>query len=118
MYTIEDVVEVGHMPLIGGTMNIKVNFNKVPTVETKENVYQVIDYLDHCLITDNKEAIAFSERYFLLDKSVDLFSDVFTVLYNFLSHHDIQSITVKLGKESFTNRLVNFSNILDYRNEG
>ena len=65
MYKITDVVEMGHLKFIGGTMTISLTFNDFVNPEP---YYDVIDYLDHCLVTDDPQATLLSSRHFLLDK--------------------------------------------------
>ena len=116
MYKITDNVEMGHSPLIGGTIEISIELDKIPSKEKTKEILTVMDYLDHCLVTNNKEMIKFSKRHFLLDKSVSLFEDVQTILYYFLKENYV--CTVSIGKESFTEKLAPHSKILEYNHKG
>jgi len=116
MYKLTDVVEMGHNPLIGGSIVISLEFDDILPENEKFSILEVIDYLDHCLVTDNKEMTNFSSRFFLLDKSVSLFHDIHTILYNFIQEN--YKCTVTLGKESFTKELESYSKLLEYNHKG
>jgi len=116
MYTITDTVETGYFPSDGGTIDITIELPSIPTNEYRDKILEVIDYLDHCSVTDNEKIVNFSNRFFLLDKTRNIFEDVITVLYNFLQKD--YKCTVKIGKESFTDTLKFNSKILKYNTEG
>ena len=111
MYKITDTVETGHSKFTGGSVTISIQTENILNDHEKEKILKAIDCLDHCLITDNKEFIKFSQRYFLLDKCLSIFEDIQTILYFILKQDYI--CTVTLGKESYTNKLKNYSNIID-----
>jgi len=116
MYKITDVVEMGHGSLIGGSVSISLEFDDILDHDDKIHVLEIIDYFDHCLVTDNEALSKMSSRYFLLDKSVSIFEDIHTILFEFIKK-DIMC-TVTLGKESFSKKLKSYSNILKYNHEG
>jgi len=116
MYKISDVVEMGHNPLIGGSIEISIEFNRILGKEEADKYLTIIDYLDHCLVTDNEQITEFSYRFFLLDNSLSIFEDVHSVLYYFLQQP--LNCTVKIGKESYTDILKPHSKILKYNYKG
>ena len=116
MYRITDTVEMGHFPLTGGSIDISIELDGIPSKKKIKEILEVIDCLDHCLVSDNAAFIEFSERSFLLDKSVSLFEDVHTILYHLLKEDYV--CTVQLGKESYTNRLKRSSKLLSYNHKG
>lgn len=102
MFRITDEVEMGHSVYTGGTIVISVGYNEIQNEEKIKNVLKVIDYLDHCLLTDNNGYLKYSERYFLIEKSESIFDDVIGVISNFIN--DFEEITVSLGKLSYTSK--------------
>lgn len=116
MYKITDVVEMGHSPLIGGSITISLEFNDILTKNNRDLYLKIIDALDHCLVTDNKDMIKHSARFFLLDESKSLFEDIHTILYYFVKREC--RCTVTIGKESFTEKLRSYSGLLKYNYKG
>lgn len=116
MYKLTDIVEMGHNPLIGGSIIVSIEFDTILPKEEKDRFLEIIDYLDHCLVTDNKEMSKFSARYFLLDKSISLFEDIHTVLFNFIKKD--YKCSVSIGKETFTKKLKSYSKLLEYNHKG
>jgi hypothetical protein len=98
MYKITDVVEVGHSKFTGGTVTISFIFD---SIVDKEYYLKVIDRLDHCLITDNKEMAKMSHRYILVEDCNNLFIDIHSIMSQFVDER-VKHISVEMGKESFT----------------
>lgn len=115
-----EITETGYFSknsfLVGGSIKIILEIDKILSENEKNEILKIIDYLDHTLITDNKEIIKFSSRFFLLDKVTTIFQDIHTILYYFLKEPYL--CTVSLGKESFTKRLKSYSNLLKFNKEG
>lgn len=121
MFSVKDVVEMGHLKFIGGTVQIEFQFNEI----VKSAPYlKIIDSLDHCLVTDNESALKFSSRYFLLDNSKTLFEDVVTIMSHLIQTSVDQTfleptaIVVSIGKETFSSPMKFTSNLISYCNEG
>lgn len=114
MYKIKDTVEAGHSNLECGSIIITLGYNEILTEDDKKIALEVIDYLDHCLITDNTEMAKLSDRYFLLDKCNGILKDTAGIISNFLN---FDSITVEVGKESYTTTRTP-NNIVEYSVEG
>ena len=130
---ITDTVEVGHFPLIGGTADISVSYvrdyisDDVDIEALNNTILEKIDMLDHCTVTDNEEAIKFSDRYFLLDKSESLLDDIQSVLSLVLNdipefNNTNSSISVKINKVKlidtiYTNTCFT-SNVVKYEVKG
>lgn len=123
MYKITDKVETGylHNDCKGGTLHITFNYSTYNS-EIKSEVLRTIDYLDHSLITSNSDALQFSERFFLLEKTENIFNDVLFILYDFISKiyiSNVVSISVRLNNETveltkdelklLSNRLIKYS---------
>jgi hypothetical protein len=99
MYKITDMVETGHSKDIGGSLKISFMFDDI--VDSKQ-YFNIIDYLDHCLITDNEMAI-YSHRFILLNSCKNLFEDVHVILSYFLiNDNNVKNIIVTRNKESFS----------------
>lgn len=79
MYVITDVVECGDDKYIGGTTDLKAN---IPSMfefneEFLQEIRNIFDSFDHCLITTNPEASKFCQRYHLIDNHThNFFRDV------------------------------------------
>lgn len=114
-YTITETIEVGHDRFIGGSVTISIKLRYIPQQTEKNNILSIIDCLDHSTITTNENTAKYSTRFFLLDKSVSIFDDIQTILYYFLGD---RVCTVTLGKESYTNKLYQTSELLKYSCEG
>jgi hypothetical protein len=114
MYEIRDTVEVGHSNLECGSITIVLGYNEVLSEDSKKIALEKIDYLDHCLITDNTEMARLSDRYFLLGKCEGILKDTVSIMSNFL---DFDSITVEVGKESYTTTQTP-NNIIKYNVKG
>lgn len=110
MYKITDRVELGHFPLTGGSVEISIELEKIPNKEEKERILNAIDKLDHCLISTNEELVDLSQRYFLLDETKTIFEDIHTVLFSILKNN--YNCTVTLGKESYMDKLKEYSKII------
>ncbi len=110
MYKITDRVELGHFPLTGGSVEISIELEKIPSNTEKKKILEAIDKLDHCLISINDEMVKLSQRYFLLDESKTLFEDIHTVLYSILKKN--YKCTITIGKESFIDNLKEYSKII------
>jgi hypothetical protein len=121
MFSVKDVVEMGHLKKIGGTVQIEFQFDEI---FNSAPYLRIIDSLDHCLITDNESALKFSSRYFLLDNSTTLFEDVVTIMSHLIhssvdqTFHEPTSIIVSIGKETFSSPMKYTSNVISYCNEG
>lgn len=102
MFKIKDEVEMGHSIHIGGTLTVSVGYKEIQNAEKVKNVLKILDYLDHCLVTDNDGYIEYSERYFLIKKSKSIFEDVIGIISNFID--DCEEITVSIGKLSYTSK--------------
>lgn len=116
LYVIEDTVETGHAERIGGSISIKIYYEKILSEEERDNVLKIIDYLDHTLITYNKNYINISKRFFLVKDSGNLLMDVIGILNHFIT--DALGFEVSLRKETlYIERFNNFE-IEDYCLEG
>jgi len=67
LHTITEEVECGHFSDIGGTVTIGITLKNPIDVDV-DAYLDIMDSLDHCLITSSKEPVQFSQRYFLLDE--------------------------------------------------
>ena len=124
-YTLTDEVEMGHFPYIGGTTTISMEFSEIQSKEKQKEYLDIMDRLDHCLVTDNKDLVEFSARYFLLDNSVGLLQDVHTVLAECIGEDTASAAsaasivcTVKIAKESYRAPLKQYSKIIKCNYEG
>jgi hypothetical protein len=102
VYKITDIVEAGHSKEIGGSVKISITFDNILPKEEKEKVLDVIDRLDHSLITDNKDFLDFTERYTLLKQSKSPLEDIVGIISSYLS--DFEEIEVSIGKETFISK--------------
>jgi len=124
MYQIKDIVELGHIKDTGGSVNIILHFNEI--VVDPEPYLNIIDSLDHTVITDNPNIIQMSDRHFLLDESKSFFEDVVTVVSNLISEYEhcnenvprCVKCTVQLNKLQFSSKLKEFSKLLTMCNKG
>jgi len=68
-YTISDVVECTHWPLIGqaGSIDIEVEYSFIPDEDLISNTLNAIDALDHSVIGSDPEIADHSERFFILE---------------------------------------------------
>lgn len=118
-FVITDVVEMGHFTHTGGTVEISLHFKEVQSPELVKKYLKVIDTLDHCLVTDNVESTTYSARYYLLDKSSNLFEDVVSIITNqMLDCYHLQKITVKYDKFKYTSEPVLYVDVLEFAIEG
>lgn len=90
-FIITDVVELGHIREVGGTVDISLIFDESTPVTDliRKASLSIIDHLDHTVITDTDAVLKFSERYFKINKSIDFFQDVHSVLYKLINDSDI-----------------------------
>lgn len=122
-FIISDVVEMGHSRFIGGSVKIDIILTQV--VDPAPYL-EVIDSLDHCLITDSEEIASYSLRHFLLDESKNLYYDVCSVINYMLqrtglSGYSNPTIVVTLGKTSFKSGLIehiHYPTVVNYHIEG
>ena len=116
MYIVRDLVETGHHPGIGGTFNIGIHLNTQIDNQGKKTILDIIDRLDHCLITTSKELSDISHRYFLLDNSSGLYHDIVSVLYYLLKNTEfidnVLAISIEQGNIIVTEKPGNFANVL------
>jgi hypothetical protein len=120
MYQLSDVVEVGHLKDIAGTVEISFIFSHIPSEEIKNECRKIMDYLDHCLITDNKEAADLSHRYFLLSKCTNLFEDIHYIMSYFTANIiPVEYIKIQRQKETYkeTVKLDGDKELLGYNTE-
>jgi len=115
MYKLSDRVETGHFKNVGGTLYIDLEFDKFVD---KEKYLTILDYLDHCIISDSLQISEFAERYFILDKSFNLFEDVISIISNFLPGDELVLISVRKGKETYSSYPNTKSKILKYKIKG
>jgi len=125
MYQIKDIVELGHMSQTGGSVNITLHFNSI--VEPKPYL-ELIDSLDHTVITTNAKLVEMSERYFLLSESKSLIEDIITVIANLVTEYErtidpakllpCTGCTIQIGKVQFSSELIKFSKLIAMCNEG
>ena len=119
MYTIEDVVELGHLKFTGGSIKIKFYFEQIvdPTI-----YLEIMDYLDHSIIHDNVDIKEWSERYLILDNCENLFHDIFSIISYFIEEtketEKINCIEISLNKETFYSNPTQFSKLIDYNIKG
>lgn len=75
LYTVEDVVECTHWPLIGqaGSIDIKVSMDFIPHLTLINKITESIDRLDHSVISADPDIVEFTQRYTLLDGFSELF---------------------------------------------
>lgn len=74
-YKLTETVETGFLSMnnketFGSTLNISMIFDEEPLSEEKSKFKELADHLDHCLITDVRESIQFSDRYFFIKHKV------------------------------------------------
>lgn len=122
-FIVSDVVEMGHSKYIGGSVKIELMFDRV--VDPAPYL-QIIDSLDHCLITDSEEMVSYSLRHFLLKESQNLYYDVCGVICHMIREQSPKlfglphTIKVTLCKCSFEGN-VNaqfYSDVISYHIEG
>lgn len=100
MYKITDVVEIGHLKYTGGTIKISFLFDDI--VDNKI-YFDIIDYLDHCLITDDDLMKGYSDRFIILFKCKNLFKDIHMILSYFLRNDNkVKDIIITRGKECYS----------------
>jgi hypothetical protein len=114
LFTIEDVVEVGHSEFTGGSVKIKFYFKKKTFAKwkrcpyTEQGYLRVIDRLDHCLISDTNELTDYCERFFLLDDCKSLYEDIVSVMTYSIQYESglglPDYIEVSLGKTSYKSK--------------
>lgn len=115
MFTITDEVEMGHSKFTGGTVVISLSFDEIKTDIDIKNILSIIDYLDHCLVTDNEDYLKYTTRYFYIENSENIFIDIVGIISNFIT--DFKEIKIQIGKLSYTS-IHNPINILSYNKEG
>lgn len=121
MFIIKDTVECGYFDdkEKGGTIDVSITIHPVDKDYIPE-IIKIIDYFDHCVITDDPEVVNFSERYFLIPKKVGFLEDVANCLGYLLKDDkvkwDVSDITITLGKISYKVDLdyLGFSHVIDY----
>jgi len=118
-FIISDVVEMGHFSEIAGTISISLHFKEMQPQNIIKKCLSTIDTLDHCLVTDNKESTTYSNRFYLLDKSVSLYKDVVSIITNeLLDVNSLDKITVKYDKFEYSSEPVLYVDILEQSTEG
>jgi hypothetical protein len=114
---------MGHSKYIGGSVKIELSFERV--VDPKLYL-QIIDSLDHCVITDSEELASYSLRHFLLNESKNLYYDVCAVIRHMIKENNVSEsdspseIKVTLCKSSFVSALdySEFPQVINYHIEG
>lgn len=122
-FIVSDVVEMGHSKYVGGSVKIELMFE---TVVDPAPYLQIIDSLDHCLITDSEEMASYSLRHFLLKESQNLYYDVCGVIKHMITEQlpklsgGPHTIKVTLCKCSFEGNVdaQYYSNVVSYHIEG
>ena len=106
-YTLKDCVEVGYTGETnrGGTLYYEVQTDLSRPEELFKKVEKIIDRLDHCIVTNDKNVASISERFFLLSSLSSFFPDIlFIILEMFYSEDilvNITSLKLTLGKVEF-----------------
>ena len=126
MYQIKDIVELGHIKDTGGSVIVALHFDEIVT--DPEPYLNIIDSLDHTVITDNADIVKMSDRHFLLDESKSIFEDIITVMSSLIAEHNSCSTdehtprcvkcTVSLNKIQFSSELKAFSKLISMCNKG
>ncbi len=114
MYIIKDIVETAHSKFTGGSIEIEFVFKEI--IDNPQKYLNIIDYLDHCIVTDNKKYLQFTTRYFLINSTKNFFEDLVGVLSEFIDD-EVCSISIIRNKEKFTTDCFK-SNVVDYCIEG
>lgn len=110
MYKIKTKAEIGYLSgniHSGGSVKVIYDF-----IEYEKNglvnVNQITDKLDHSLVTDDKDVISHSYRYYLLKETTFLLNDIYQIV-TFLIKKDnpemmplLESITIELDSTSYT----------------
>ncbi len=84
-----DTVEVGHTKFVGGTVDIKISYNAPRNTELDKILFDIIDKLDHSLISTDPDAREVCQRYHYIPVSVDLCSDIYLVINNILNQEKV-----------------------------
>jgi len=80
---VRDVVEVGHLPLIGGTVDVELIYKGLTLSDHLiKHLRKYIDLLDHTVIIDrqNIKMKKYSDRYILIDSSGSFQRDVADIM--------------------------------------
>ena len=106
MFKVTDVVEVGYFSndCKGGSVDISIYCNqKYYSEELKQQILQIIDKFDHCLITDNDEIIGHCKRYFKVKLSNTIFDTIMEILTELISYNNIpaQKVEITLNETTF-----------------
>lgn len=99
MYKIIEKAETGHLGQTGGSIKVALTFDKI--IDTKY-YEKVVDGLDHSVITDDKNVIPYSERYFLLGKCGNVLEDIHDILSYFIKDDVVKNIEVILDNKSYS----------------
>ncbi len=89
-----DTVEVGHTKFVGGTVDIKISYNAPRDTELDKILFDIIDKLDHSLISTDPDAGEVCQRYHCIPVSIDLCSDIYLVINNILNQKKIDKNTI------------------------
>jgi hypothetical protein len=100
-YTITDRVETGysHGTCVGGTVRVQLEFEQY--VSDTSEYSKLVDLLDHCFVTANKDAIRFSKRIFVLDKVTNFYEDIASIVIQLIDKNQLArpvSISVIYGE--------------------
>lgn len=101
-----DTVEVGHTKFVGGTVDIKISYNSPRDIELDKILFDIIDELDHSLISTDPDVGEVCQRYHYIPVSVDLCSDIYLVINNILNqkkltknniHEKVSELTINIS---------------------
>lgn len=115
MFIIKDIVEVGHSEFTGGSVEIGFIFDSIPN--STQKYFNIIDYVDHCLITTCEQFSKYSKRFFLLKHSKNLFEDINIIMSYFIDEH-VKKISVKIDKSEFIHKPIKSDCIITFNVEG
>lgn len=104
MIVITDTVECGYFDddEKGGTIEVSVILSGRFYKKVSKPILNIIDKLDHCILTDDEEISKVSKRYFLLEEKTNFLNDVAVCLAQMFNDEEvfenILGVTIKLGK--------------------
>ena len=121
VYSVKDSTETGlflsdtSIKGVGGTFTVKIEYSNLNKVKESTNydtiLFDIIDQLDHCTITDISKIKDINNRYFIVDlnkmpkyDSVTIYACTLISILNQLPslYSEINSVTVTLGKHSIS----------------
>jgi len=126
-YTITDIVETGHSTFIGGSTEISVSLSSICNDFDKKRILDIIDKLDHTIITDDEVLLKFTERYFYIKRANSFLDDVWEILSFLLQEEKIDcvdettTIKIRKGKESLKAPIkdkTQITNLIEYNAKG